>query len=232
MGGIKTNPAQPRLLTGERRATSAAGKSPRQRSTGLVILAALFVVGSGLAVAAWGMASGSKQTVLAVGSPIAKGQVIERDDLVSRSVAGVDDAYTTDEVAAVVGQAAAVDLVDRQILTRPMLTRHLLPGDGEAMVGLSLAPERVPAEGLEPGDRVDVIATPPGDGQADAKTLDAPPVLAKAALVFGVAGDAAGGGTQLVTLVVDEGDAARVASYSTAARVAIIETSAAKAAGS
>lgn len=231
MGGTKTRTAQPRLLSGERRAATAAGSSPRRRSTGLVVLAALLVVASGLAVAAWGMASGSKETVLAVGKPVAKGQVITREDLVSRSVAGVDDAFTTTEVSAVVGKVAAVDLVERQILTRPMLTPQLVPGPGQAAVGLSLAPERVPADGLAPGDTVDVISTPAGDGQADAKSLDAPPVLASAALVYGVSGDATAGGTQLVTLVVDKGEAARIAAYSTAGRVAVIETTTTKAAG-
>lgn len=225
-----TRDVDKQLLSGARRAMNPAGKTPRNRSTGLVILAALLVLGSGLAVAAWGLSAGQKATVLAVGNPIAKGQQITRDDLVTRAVAGIDDAYSVDQVSQVVGSTAAVDLVDRQILTPDLLTRTALPGPGQATVGLALAPERVPGDGLDPGDTVDVISTPASEAQADAEALDAPPVLAKRALVFGVAGDATGGGVQLVTLVVDEAAAARISAYSTAGRVAIVETSPVKAA--
>ena len=52
-------------------------------------LAALLVVGLGLAVAAWGLRAGEKDSVLAVRTPIAKGHQIDRADLVSTSVAAV-----------------------------------------------------------------------------------------------------------------------------------------------
>ena len=55
------------LLAGGRR--SATGRQrPRNRSWGLVTLAALLVVGLGLAVAAWGLHVGQKESVLAIGA--------------------------------------------------------------------------------------------------------------------------------------------------------------------
>jgi hypothetical protein len=209
---------------------SSVQARPRNRSWGLVVLAALLVVGTGLAVLAWGLSAGERAQVLAIsstGSGVAKGQVIGRGDLVSVSVAGIDDAIAVDEIDAVVGKTAAVDLVPGQVIIRSLVTDAPVPGDGEAVVGLALEPNRVPGEGLRPGDEVDVIAIPSSQGAAggaDADgVLDEPLVLTSGALVYAVAGDTVAGGQVLVTVVVDAGDARRVAAYSTQNRVALIE---------
>jgi dihydroxyacetone kinase len=76
-----------------------------------------------------------------------------------------------------------------------------------------------------PGDLVDVIAVPAeGNAANDTDALDAPPTLAADAEVYDVKGNATEGGGVLVTLVVDKSAAARIAAYSTAGRVAIVET--------
>lgn len=213
----------PGLLAGDRR--GPGGLRPRRaRSWGLVTLAALLVLGSGLAVTAWGLHAGQKVSVLAAGEPVAKGQVVGREDLVSVSVAGVDGAIPVSELDTVVGQRAAVDLVEGQVLTADMVTSDPTPGEGEASIGLSLDPARVPGAGLAPGDVVDVIAVPDANGKVDPAGLDAPEVLASGARVFDVGGEATTGGQVLVTLIVDAGDAARVAAYSTQNRVAVVET--------
>jgi hypothetical protein len=212
------------LLAGGRRAMTGQQR-PRNRSWGLVTLAALLVVGLGLAVAAWGLHAGQKESVLAIAQPIAKGQTIERSDLESTSVAGVSGAISVADIDTVVGKTAAVDLVAGQILTAPMFTSSPLPAAGESVIGLALDPTRVPGAGLDPGDQVDVIAVPGGDGaQADPAAIDAPEVLAKGAQVYDVGGAATTGGQVLVTLVVDASDAARIAAYSTQNRVAVVET--------
>lgn len=196
---------------------------------GLVILAALLVIGCGLGVAAWGISAGDKASVLAVGAPIAKGHVLDREDLVSISVSGVDGAIRVEDVDQVVGRAAAVDLVEGQVLTESMVTDSPVPADGKAVIGLALDPTRVPGAGLEPGDQVDVIAVPAGEGgqtggkDADAE-LDAPEVLASGAEVYEVSGEAVVGSQVLLTVIVDATDATRVAAYSTQNRVAVVET--------
>jgi hypothetical protein len=212
------------LLSGDRRPATGR-QAPRTRSWGLVVLAALLVVGTGLAVAAWGLRVGDKESVLAVGQPIAKGQVIDRDDLVSTSVAGFDAAIPVAELDSVVGKTASVDLVQGQVLTSDMFTSSPVPAAGESVIGLALDPTRVPGAGLDPGDVVDVVAVPGGDGaQADPAALDAPEVLAAAAEVYEVGGASTAGGQVLVTLVVAAEDAARIAAYSTQNRVAVVET--------
>ena len=188
----------------------------------------MLVVASGLAVAAWGLHAGQKESVLAVRSAIPKGHVIERADLVSTSVSGVDGAVPVAQINSVVGHTAAVDLVDGQVLTQSMLTATSVPGEGQALVGLSLDATRVPATGLEPADLVDVIAVPSaadGAASADDASLESPSLLSHGAQVYAVEKDASTGGQVLVTLVVAADDAARLAAYSTQNRVAVIETS-------
>jgi len=197
----------------------------RHRSWGLVTVAALCVLGSGLAVAAWGLHAGQKESVVAVGAPVAKGQVIARDDLVSTSVSGVSGAIPVSEIDEVVDQTAAVDLVDGQILTSQMFAASPVPSAGQAAVGLALDPARVPGSGLRAGDVVDVLAVP-GNGVAlkDPAALDTPEVLAADATIYSVEGVATAGGQVLLTVVVDASDAARLSAYSTQNRVAVVET--------
>lgn len=234
--GSGTDPRQPRaarpaghqagLLTGSRRAVTGMQR-PRSRSWGLVTLAALLVVGSGLAVVAWGLSAGAKDSVLAVGVPVAEGQIIERSDLVSSSVAGVEGTVLVEEIDTVVGKTAAADLVAGQILTEPMFTAAAVPGEGQSLIGLALDPTRVPGAGLDAGDQVDVIAVPGGTDVGagiDLTTLDIPEVLGAGAQIYDVGGQSTAGGQVTVTLIVSADDAARIAAYSTQNRVAIVET--------
>lgn len=212
------------LLAGGRRAATGPQK-PRNRSWGLVTLAALLVVGLGLGVAAWGLQVGDKSSVLAIGEPVAKGQVVERSDLISKSVAGVGESIPVEDIDTVVGQTAAVDLVAGQILTPAMVAAEPVPAEGQSVVGLALDPTRVPSAGLQAGDQVDVIAVPAGEGaQGSAAETEAPEVLAEGAEVYAVGGEGTAGGQLLLTVVVDAEDAAKIAAYSTQNRVAVVET--------
>lgn len=202
-------------LSIDRKPVNPAGKTPRNRSTGLVTLALLLVVGSGLAVAGWTMAAGQKESLLAVARPIAKGQVIERDDLVTLPVSGVAKGFTTEQVGLVVGQTTTVDLVNRQILTRDMLTADPVPGKGQAMVGLSLEADRVPTGGLAAGDYVALIRTDARSGQQ---------AIATDALVWAVTPDASATGRTSVTVIVAKAAAAEVATASVAKSVALVKT--------
>jgi hypothetical protein len=225
-GGTRPREAEssPRLLAGGRRPATGPLK-PRNRSWGLVTLSALLVLGLGLGVAAWGLQVGDKASVLAIGEPVAKGQVVERGDLVSTSVSGVGGAIPVEEMDRVVGKTAAVDLVAGQILTPAMVAADPVPGPGRSVVGLALDPTRVPSAGLAPGDQVDVIAVPAGeDGQTNSAAAEAPGVLAQAAQVYAVGGEATGGGQLLLTVVVDAREAAEIAAASTQNRVAVVET--------
>jgi len=224
-------PGQP---SGGQRMSSRPDLPQRGRpSKGLIIAALLAVIGSALLVATVVVRAGDKTEVLVIGEKsVPEGQVIERADLVSRPVAGLSDAIPVTSADEVVGKTAAVDLLPGQVLMPEMVTSDPVPGKSQSLVGLALDPTRIPAAGLQPGDVVDVIAVPPasatggGAASAEAKAeLESPPMLSEDAVVYSVDGGGTAGGQQLLTLVVDAKDAARLAAYSTSNRVAVIEVS-------
>lgn len=219
----------------EKRRPFTSGRGPsvrtRPRSRGLIAGAAVLVLLFGLATAYAVSRAGQKVSVLTVGTPVAKGQVIERDALVSATVSGVPGAIPVGEASEVIGKTAAVDLVEGQLLTEPMVTAEPTPGEGQAVVGLALEPTRVPAAGLEPGDVVQVVRVAgPDDTAANTNTggetgTEVGAVLSAAATVYEVGGDAAGGSEVLLTLVLPQADAVEVAAASTAGQAAVIEIS-------
>lgn len=212
------------ILTGRR--GQDRGLRHRPRRTGLLAFAGLMIAGSALAGAVLFASAGDTVEVLAAREGIAKGHTITRDDLVAKDVSGIDNAVNVGDVNRLVGATAVVDLLPGQVFSEGMVSKTQTPGVGEATVGLNLAPARAPAAELMPGDIVDVIAVPAeGNAANDTDALDAPPTLAAGAQVYDVKGSATEGGGVLVTLVVDESAAARIAAYSTAGRVAIVETS-------
>lgn len=197
----------------------------RQRRTGLLALSALLIVGSAIAGGLLITRLGDRVEVLAVRGAVPRGHAISADNLVTQSVSGVSNAIAAADAKSVAGSVAAVDLVPGQLLTTRLVSRKAVPGPGEALLGLSLAPGRVPSAGLAAGDLVDVIAVPASNGGDATETLKAPPTLASRARVHDVKESASEGGSVLVTLVVDESDASRIAAYSTVGRTALIETS-------
>ncbi|MBC7593428.1 MAG: hypothetical protein H7288_05750 [Kineosporiaceae bacterium] len=210
------------ILSG--RSTDDRGLRDRPRRAGQLALAGLLIAGSAVASAVLINRAGDTQQVLAARSSIAKGHTIARGDLVTKDVAGITDTFNINAAASLVGTTAVVDLVPGQVLTASMVSKTPSPGRGESIVGLNLDPSRVPSAGLDPGDTVAVIAVTGGDVGASSEEIDAPPVLASNARVFDVQGSATEGGGVLVTLVVQDSAAARIAAYSTAQRIAIVET--------
>lgn len=213
------------VLTGRR--FNDRGLRTKSRRPGLVSVAALLTIGCGLAFAVLLSQAGNRTEVLAIGHPVAKGQLVERTNLVTRQVAGVIGAIPTDQASKIIGKTASVDLVEGQILTAPMVTSDPVPGKGRALVGLALDPTQVPTDGLKPGDQIRVIAVP-GDNGGGAG-LDAPPALSDNATIYSVGGGATDGGSIAVTVIVDSVDAGKIAAYSTSKRVAIVGISAADA---
>lgn len=221
--------------TGSSRAgtTLAASRKPgrwhtrRPPARGLIVLGVLLVIAFGLATAYLVTRAGDRVSVLAVGDPVAKGQTIDRGDLVSQAVSGVPGALGVADVEVVVGKTATVDLLAGQVLTGDMVTSAATPAEGQASVGLALDPTRVPSAGLAPGDVVDVIAVPGGEAaNATGRSLNKPTVLARGASVFAVQEAATGAGQVLLTLVVERSEATPVAAYSTSGRVAVVEVAA------
>jgi len=91
---------------------------------------------------------------------------------------------------------------------------------GMAQVGVAVKGGQLPADGLVPGDRVQVLALP---GQAAGGNPAAPTVLVDVAAVFAAHQDPTQPGTTLLTLIVPAGVAPGVAAASATGAAAVLK---------
>lgn len=193
-------------------------RSQRLRSLAMAVaLIAACTVGAVYAV----QSASDTTSVVTLSQDVAEGETIERADLTSTEVAGVQGAIAVDDVGLVEGKIASVDLLAGQVITEDAVTSDPVPGPGERTVGLALTDPQMP-DGLNVGDRVQVIAIPePSSGSKVSK----PTVLVDSAQVYlmGATSTSDVGTAQAVTLVVPEDAAADVAAVAANARAALIE---------
>ena len=163
---------------------------------------------------------GDREEVWAVRVEVPAGSVIERDDLATLQVAGLDDAIPVGELDSVVGSSAAVGLVPGQVLNHTMLTPDPIPGPGARVMGVELDATRVPG-GLVPGDFVTILAVPPSGDPSTPEELETVRILAEGVTVLSTV-KVDGAGTRL-TLVVPKDEANRIAAFGAAGRVAVLQ---------
>lgn len=167
--------------------------------------------------------AGDSVSVVAVREGVSEGETIERADLVSKEVSGVEGAVSVDDAGSLEGQIAAVDLLPGQVITSGAVTSDPIPGQGERTVGLSLTDPQMP-DGLGAGDTVTVIAVPGAEAAAATdKSLDKPTVLVENATVYLVGEPSSESSGQPVTVVVPDDEATRIAAYASSSRVALVE---------
>ena len=201
----------------------------RTRSYGSMVLGVALVAGCGLAGALYLSQAGDTESVLAVSHPVAKGETLEREDLYSVDVSGIDGSYAVDDLSTVEGMTASVDLVDGQVLTAGQLSDEPLPAAGKALVGISLEAPQVPGEGLAAGDLVRVVGLK--GSSADAGQVGDPEVLSGSAEVYRVTTDATQTDRVTVTVSVNDGDADQITAYAAAGQVSLVEISTAEGGG-
>ncbi|MBE1584580.1 SAF domain-containing protein [Nonomuraea angiospora] len=130
----------------------------------LVVGVALTALGALVAWQVYGVASG-RVPVLVMARDVPVGQPLQAQDL--RTVAlGVDAAVQTVDAAGkstVIGKRAAVDLKAGSLLSPTHVTETLVPVPGEVVVPVALKPGRLPARGIQPGDRIVVTAVSSGE---------------------------------------------------------------------
>ena len=190
--------------------------------------ALVFAATIALAFALIQMRAGDTTSVLAVRDQVAKGETIERADLISIQVSGVDGAVPVEAADTVIGKTARVDLVAGQVITTPQVTDNPVPGAGNVLIGLALKASQMPGDGLAAGDQVQVVAVPAPDAAAADELTDAK-VLTDSAQVYSVrGGDAESGeaGTAVVTVIAPKGDTPQLSAYASTGRVAIVKLSA------
>jgi hypothetical protein len=184
---------------------------------GLTLVVGFAAVGAYLYTAA-----GAKTAVVVVVREVPEGRTVQRADLSTVAVAGGVTAIAGANLDSVVGQAAAVHLLPNMLLQRSMVA----PGAGlsaeQAQVGVVVKSGQIPADGLIPGDVVQVVSLP----SASASQPGPPQVLVERARVFASREDPAQAGGTLLTLVVPKSQAVSVAAASGAGQIALIKVSA------
>ena len=192
----------------------------RQRRPGLVALAVVLIVG----LAALGMyfydQAGSKSPVLMMAREVPAGHVVQRADLTTVSVAGAVTAVSASHVDSVIGEIAAVDLLPNMLVQRSMLSQGSAIAADQVKVGVALKAGQSPADGLSPGDRVEVLQVPAKDATGPAQ---APTVLTDAATVFSSAADPSTSGGTVLSLLLPRGVAPLVAAASGAGQIALVQ---------
>lgn len=142
---------------------------PSRRSPMMLVASvALTALGALVAWQVYGVAS-QRVPVLVMARDVPIGQRIQAQDL--RTVAlGVDAAVQSVDAtgkSTLIGKRAAVDLKAGSLLAPAHVTETLVPGPGEVVVPVALKPSRLPARGIQPGDRVvatTASTTEPGRG--------------------------------------------------------------------
>ncbi|MGO0577713.1 SAF domain-containing protein [Ornithinimicrobium panacihumi] len=175
----------------------------------------------GALLAVWVYLSNTDATsAVAVRDTVMRGETISAADLLTVQVTP-DPALALVPAAdldSFVGQRAVRDLSAGALLTPDAAAEQVVPGAGESVVGLALTSGLMPGEPLMVGDRVRVVAIP---GQAGD-----PAAFESADTVFGaeVVGVAASVDSPqtVVSVLVPERDAARIAQWASAGRAALV----------
>ena len=192
----------------------------QRRRGGWTALGAVMVVGLGLCFGYLYSTAGSKEPVVVLTAPVAVGQVIDRSDVSTVDVAGDITAIAGANLESVVGQRAAVALLPGTLLQRSMVTDADPIPAGMVQVGVAVKGGQLPADGLAPGDRVQVLRLP---GQITGTDPGKPEIVVKVATVFAAHPDEVQPGTTLLTLVVPADVAPSVAAASAAGAAAVVK---------
>jgi Flp pilus assembly protein CpaB len=192
---------------------------PRERRPALAALAVLLIVGGAAISGLVMLRSDDRTPVLVFARGIATGQEITDADLaVARVAADNLQLVPAERKNDIIGQYASVSAPAGTPVGAGMLrTEGLLAKDNVA-VGLALKPGHLPANGVQLGDRVDIVLVPTTNSQP---TSSQPRVLVDDARVSGYRPDQSSA-TTLVTVVVPRGKAPEVAGAGAVGAVSLV----------
>ncbi len=194
----------------------------RQKRPGYAALAIVLIVGLAAMGAYFYSQAGKKVPVVVVTTDVPAGHKIQRADLSTVQVAGSVTAIGGANLNSVVGETAVVELLPNTLLQRSMVTPAPALDSSAAQVGVEVTPGQIPANGLNPGDTVEILQLPQKNTASTSASIPAPRVLADSATVYSSTSDPSQSGGTLLTLVVPKSAAAAVAAASNAGLIALI----------
>lgn len=182
----------------------------------LAALAVLLIVGGAAVAGLLALRADTRVPVLVAAHDIPVGQLITEADLTQTSVAAEGTFLVpADRSDVVVGRHARVAISAGQLLDTTMVTEQGLLEPGLVAVGASLAPGRMPASGLQPGDVVQLVEVADGSGK----------VVVPDAVVssfYDGGAEVGASGSAVVTLIVDEAAGADVAGIAADGSLAVV----------
>jgi hypothetical protein len=185
-----------------------AGTLAPKRRVPLLIGGLLLVLLCAGVFAVTQMSRDATVAVLAVARPVPAGQPLTESDLRTAYVVpdpGVALVRAAD-IAQVIGRSPAVPLAEGTLLGQSQLGPPAFPPSGQAVVAVAVKPGRAPA-GLAPGAAVRVVTV----DKDTATTAPSPAAAPVAATVTEVSSTVDGTGTRVVSLLLSEADATRIA---------------------
>jgi len=212
--------------TSARRSSRAATRTEppmvaplRTRRRPAVLAAGVALVALGALGAAYlTQTAGGTVAVVAVVRDVAPGEVVQAADLTIADIS-TDPALSpvpADRLSSVIGQRTAVALTAGSLLTDAAVATTVVPTQGRSLVGVALAAAQLPAEPLQPGDRVRIVDTP---------TVQGEPPTTSPATITGEVASAVGPddtGLTVVNVTVPSRQAADLAARVATGRVALV----------
>lgn len=198
----------------------------KHRRTGLIGLAVLLIVGSAAVAGLLAVRLDSRSAVLVAGRPIAIGQQVTKADLREARVASEGlSLIPVSESSRVIGKYAAQAIPQGRLLDAEMLQQKGYLKPGVVAVGVSVPPGRMPASGLQQGDRVQIIQVVEGVPKVlvASAVVSTPPAAARSG---GSGGFLPGGSSQgpgaVATVIVTAVEAPPVAAASAANQLSLV----------
>jgi hypothetical protein len=210
------------------RATDRLPSPPRQRRPALAALAVLLIVGGAALAGLLALRVDERVPVLVAARDIPVGQQITTADLAVARIAAEGVAVVgSGKADRVIGQYATRTIRAKQLIDASVVDRSGFLRPGSVAVGVPMTPGRVPAQGLEVGDVVQVLRVPKegaptvlvGRAAVSQTTLQA---SRSNGLTGGSQGTSVADGNQAATLVVDAGQANAVAASAAAAEITLV----------
>jgi hypothetical protein len=200
----------------------------KHRRGGLIGLAVLLIVGSAAVAGLLALRLDSRSAVLAAGRPIAVGQQITQADLRETWVASEGlNLLPASDAKQVVGGYATQAIPEGRLLDAAMLQKKGFLVDGKVAVGVAVPPGRMPANGLQQGDRVQIIRVTDGRPKvlvesAVVSTSPGDPNARSGGGLIGGSSSKSSGSAAVATVIVSAEDGPAVAAGSAANELSLV----------
>lgn len=158
---------QSKDVTEETPSTPEPPRLPTRRNPKWVALGVIAVCLGGLLSYVIYARVATESVVVSMAATVYRGEVIEPADLTSITLSGDPSVATIPaaEASTLVGQRAAYDLIDGSLVAPTSVTAQAVPATDRAVIGMKLVGGRAPADFLQPGAPLRLVALPAPDAQ-------------------------------------------------------------------